>query len=72
MFEFIKLQRTMCYGPYPVYSVTIDKDGNVKYYGEMFVYKSGEHHWRITEKRVKQLNDVIEDFGFRSFVYISS
>lgn len=71
MFEYIKLQRTMCYGTCPVYSVTVDNEGNVNYYGEMFVYKSGEHHWKISKKKVEQLNDLIEDFGFKSFIYES-
>ncbi|WP_243641328.1 DUF6438 domain-containing protein [Xylanivirga thermophila] len=35
----------------------------------MFVYKSGEHHWKISKKKVEQLNDLIEDFGFKSFIY---
>lgn len=69
MFEYIKLQRTMCFGTCPVYSVIVDKEGNVNYYGEMFVYKSGEHHWKISMRKVKQLNDLIEDFGFKSFIY---
>lgn len=69
MFEYIKLQRTMCFGTCPVYSVMVDKEGNVNYYGEMFVYKSGEHYWKISEKKVNQLNDLIGDFGFKSFIY---
>ncbi len=71
MFEYIKLQRTMCYGTCPVYNVTVDNEGNVNYHGEMFVYKSGEHHWKISKKKVEQLNDLIEDFGFKSFIYES-
>ncbi|HOV26600.1 MAG TPA: DUF6438 domain-containing protein [Pseudobacteroides sp.] len=69
MFEYIKLKRTMCFGTCPVYSVTMDNEGNVNYYGEMFVYKSGEHHWKISGEKVNQLNDLIEDFGFKSFIY---
>ena len=69
MFEYMKLQRTMCFGTCPVYSVMVDNEGNVNYYGEMFVYKSGEHHWKISGKKVNQLNDLIEDFGFKSFIY---
>lgn len=69
MFEYIKLQRTMCFGTCPVYSVTVDNKGNANYSGEMFVYKSGEHHWKISMRKVKQLNDLIEEFGFKSFIY---
>jgi len=69
MFEYIKLQRTMCFGTCPVYSVMVDNEGNVNYSGEMFVYKSGEDHWQIPMKKVEQLNGLIEDFGFKSFIY---
>lgn len=51
MFEYIKLRRTMCYGTCPVYSVVVDKEGDVNYNGEMFVYKNGEHNWKISKKK---------------------
>ncbi|WP_242620455.1 DUF6438 domain-containing protein [Senegalia massiliensis] len=69
MFDYIKIERTMCYGPCPVYSVTVDKNGNVNYYGEIFVYKTGEYKWKISKKKVEQLNKLINDFGFSSFEY---
>ncbi len=69
MFDYIRLERTMCYGNCPVYNVTVDKEGNVKYEGEMFVYKSGEYRWKIPSKKVKQLSDLIENFGFESYIY---
>lgn len=59
----------MCYGNCPVYSVTVDKEGNVIFNGEMFVYKSGQHHWKISKKKVEQLNDLIDSFDFKSFKY---
>jgi hypothetical protein len=59
----------MCFGTCPVYSVTVDNEGNGNYYGEMFVDKSGEHHWKIPMKKVEELNGLIEDFGFKSFIY---
>ncbi len=37
MFEYIKLQRTICFGTCPVYSVTVDNEGNVNYYGELLI-----------------------------------
>ncbi|KAJ49367.1 hypothetical protein BD780_003506 [Clostridium tetanomorphum] len=69
MFDYIRLERTMCYGNCPVYNVIVDKEGNVKYEGEMFVYKSGEYQWKISNKKVKQLRDLIENFGFKSYIY---
>mgnify|MGYP000903473069 FL=1 len=59
----------MCYGNCPVYSVTVDKEGNVIFNGEMFVYKSGQYHWKISKKKVEQLNDLIYSFDFKSFKY---
>lgn len=69
IFEYIRIERTMCYGNCPVYSVTVDKEGNVIFNGEMFVYKSGQHHWKISKKKVEQLNDLIDSFDFKSFKY---
>ena len=69
MFEFIRLERTMCYGICPVYTVVVDNNGSINYSGEMYVYKSGEHQWKISKKKVEQLNDLIDSFDFKSFKY---
>ncbi|KAB3530299.1 hypothetical protein F8154_13995 [Alkaliphilus pronyensis] len=58
MFDYIRLERTMCYGTCPVYNVTVNKDGKVKYEGEMYVYRIGKHQWKISNKKVKQLSDL--------------
>ena len=65
MFEFIRLERTMCYGICPVYTVVVDNNGSINYSGEMYVYKSGEHQWKISKKKVEQLNDLIDSFDFK-------
>lgn len=67
--EYIKLRRTMCYGTCPVYSVVVDKEGNVSYNSEMFVYKSWEYNLKISKKKIKRLNDLLKEFDFKSFVY---
>lgn len=69
MFDYIRLERTMCYGTCPVYNITVDKEGNVKYEGEMYVYRSGNHQWKISNKKVEQLRELIDDFGFKSYIY---
>ena len=43
----IRLQRTSCYGPCPVYTVTIDARGTVTYDGERFVRVVGRRRARI-------------------------
>jgi hypothetical protein len=42
MFDYIRLERTMCYGNCPVYNVTVDKEGNVKYEGEIIDHYYGD------------------------------
>lgn len=47
----------------------VDNEGNVNYEGAIYVYKRGKHHWKISKKKVNQLNDLLEDSGFKSFIY---
>src|SRR5438128_1704045 len=44
----IRLQRTSCFGPCPIYTVTIDARGTVTYDGERFV--------RVVGRRTAQIN----------------
>lgn len=69
MFKKLSLARTGCYGTCPAYQVSVDSIGNVTFQGEMFVYKRGIFIWKINEERVKQLNDLLNDFCFREYVY---
>ncbi len=55
--EYIKMQRTMCFGTYPVYRATVDNRDNANYYRAMFVYKKGGHHWKIAKKKAEQSNE---------------
>ena len=50
MFEFIRLERTMCYGTCPVYSVQVDKYGNINYFGEHLFIKNGSTNGRYQRK----------------------
>lgn len=49
------LSRTTCFGTCPGYSVEVRGDGAVTYRGKMFVLVTGEHHIRISKKRVEEL-----------------
>jgi uncharacterized protein DUF6438 len=51
----IRLQRTSCYGPCPVYTVTIDARGTVRYEGEKFVRVVGRQIARIDKSVVAKL-----------------
>jgi uncharacterized protein DUF6438/ankyrin repeat protein len=48
----IRLQRTSCYGPCPIYTVSIDARGNVTYDGEKFVRATGRQTGRIAPEQV--------------------
>jgi hypothetical protein len=60
----IKLERTTCFGPCPVYSVTIDATGNVTYEGVKFVRVEGRQNARISPSRVAALLETAERIGF--------
>ena len=51
----ISLQRTSCFGPCPVYTVTIDARGTVRYEGEKFVRVVGRQTARIDRSLVAKL-----------------
>ena len=51
----ITLKRTPCYGPCPVYRVTVFGTGEVEYFGEAHVAKAGAHRWRISRRRLDRL-----------------
>ena len=60
----IKLERTTCFGPCQVYSVTIDATGNVTYEGVKFVRVEGRQNARISPSRVAALLETAERIGF--------
>ena len=56
----ITLQRTPCYGPCPVYKVTVSGTGEVEYFGEAHVDKAGTYRWRISRRRLQRLQEAFE------------
>jgi hypothetical protein len=60
----IKLERTACYGRCPVYSVTIDANGNVTYDGMQFVPVVGRQTDRIPVSRVAALVEAVDRMRF--------
>jgi hypothetical protein len=55
----IRMERNMCMGTCPVYSLEIFGNGTLVYNGEQFVNVTGKHISSIPEDKVKQL---IEEF----------
>jgi hypothetical protein len=60
----ITLQRTVCFGTCPDYSVTLKGDGTVLYTGRQFVKTPGEHTWKIEPAAVRALAREMEAAGF--------
>jgi hypothetical protein len=51
----VTLERTVCLGECPSYSVQIFSDGGVVYYGDRFVKSEGKHSYSIPVDSVKSL-----------------
>ena len=60
----ITLERTMCFGECPVYSVTVYKDGRVVYEGKDFVRIQGRQEYKIPRAKVNQLLREFEKCNF--------
>lgn len=60
----IKLERTSCYGECPIYTVTLDRDGNVVFEGTKFVRAQGRHTARIPATSVEALLDMARRIAF--------
>jgi hypothetical protein len=60
----ITLQRTVCFGFCPAYTVRITGEGDVTYVGERFVDAVGERHATIPRADVQRLLHRFEEIGF--------
>jgi hypothetical protein len=56
----ITLKRTPCYGPCPVYEVTVSGTGEVEYFGEAHVARAGAHRWKISRRRLQRLAEAFD------------
>ena len=63
-FKTIKLERTGCYGPCPIYKVSIHHTGRVTYTGYLFVEKTGRHIWKINAATVNKLNKALQSADY--------
>jgi len=60
----ITLERTICFGECPVYTVSIDANGNVAYEGKQFVRVEGRQTDRIPISQVAALLETADRIGF--------
>lgn len=60
----ITIERTICYGFCPAYSVSIKEDGTVTYTGTQHVKTTGTHTWKIDPAAVRALAREMQDAGY--------
>lgn len=60
----ITLERGMCFGTCPVYSLTLSGDGTVMYHGQMYVKEIGVRNGTINASVFSGLVDQFEKAGF--------
>jgi hypothetical protein len=60
----IKVEHTGCFGTCPIYSLTIFRDGRVKYEGKGFVKKKGIRTKTISTGEFNQLAAKVDEIGF--------
>ena len=64
--DYVKLQRTRCYGTCPAYSVTVFAGGKVVYVGEHFVKVTGKRSYTVRKATVRRLFQSIQKMNFFS------
>jgi len=58
------LERGPCFGPCPVYRVTVDAHGKVGWAGEAFAASLGQSNWHIPPNAVASLEDALAHASF--------
>ena len=62
----IGLERTVCYGDCPVYSLVLKPDGSVRYVGTEHVARRGTHVGEINPEDFHQLAEYLVESGYAS------
>ena len=62
----IRLSRSACYGPCPIYAAEIRGDGTVRFEGEDFVAFAGAHQSRVVPQALQDLLDLFREADFFS------
>lgn len=60
----VELGRTQCFGVCPVFSVSVDQDGRVTYYGENFVTRFGLQQRQISPADARAIYDAVYQAGY--------
>lgn len=60
----ITMERTACLGPCPIYKVSIDGEGRVRWRGEQYVEATGDRRATVPPKRVAEIRQMLERVQF--------
>jgi hypothetical protein len=60
----VKLRRTPCFGMCPVFEVTLQHDGLLRYYGRENVGQTGERTRRLTRAQMLELSRAVDHVQF--------
>jgi hypothetical protein len=60
----ITMERTACFGTCPIYKVSIDGDGRVRWHGEQHVVAIGERRATVPPKRIAEIRRMLESVQF--------
>ena len=60
----VKMERTVCYGTCPSYTLTILEDGAIKFVGREFVVHQGESTGRMSQDNLEELRNRIRQSHF--------
>jgi hypothetical protein len=62
--ESVSLRRGACYGPCPIYQVTLRRDGTATWHGDTFSQRLGDYRGEVFEEDFVKLAGFIEQSGF--------
>ncbi len=65
-FKKLTMARTWCYGKCPVYKVSVDAVGNVRWVGKRHVRKLGRAAWKVSRENILKLRALLREEGFGS------
>lgn len=63
----VAIRKTKCMGDCPSYSVYIDKEGNVSYDGIEFVLEKGNKEFKLSDKELSNIKDILKKKDFSSY-----
>lgn len=64
---WVSIRKTSCFGDCPIYNVFIDIKGNVVYEGKAFVLEKAVKKFKLTEKEINTLSQLLNKKDFSLF-----